>query len=690
MAITQAQKNQAEQHQRIAAQATGPQVRLVAGPGTGKTGTIEKRVSWLLSQWGQPENLYVISFTRASCEELQQRITRFCTGQQWAGSAARVRVSTMHSFALRILRRANLLNAYPTSPILLDDWEQKNVYDRELAIALSCSQKRAREIRIAHDARWQTLSPQAINQAQITTFEIQGFNAFHAARSNLYCCVLPGEVIFRCVEALQQGVIEPTSLMQIDHLIVDEYQDLNACDQEFIRLLSLSNTVLFVAGDDDQSIYSFRHADPTGIVRFRATYPQSTMHSLTECFRCTPSVLTAADSLIRYNPQQIRIPKTLTSLYANATPPVQGQVYVWQLATPEDEASAIADSCQSLVHDGMTGREDEILILISSRRLQLNLIGQELRARNLPYDAPSSLAFADEFEGIRAVYSIVRILRNILTTEEDYPAYRDLLGLLSGVGKKTAQEIGDECINHYENFRALFHGNAPPAWLSRRAISAVQRVISVVQILNGWTMAETLSIRVTDLTTLLSTYVFTTGTKASARIQAWAALSGALPPQMTLEELLLFLGANTEAEQASILDTVEARISQGQGQLQSVAQKKIRILTMHGSKGLTASVVFIPSVEQGIIPNRKALQATGLLIEQRRLFYVALTRARACCIITHASRRTGFQAQAVAGASSVSLMRSQFLNEMGIPTVQRNGGLSGVEAQLIVSEINNL
>lgn len=688
MAITQAQKAQAEQHQQTAAQASSPQVRLVAGPGTGKTGTIEKRVSWLLSQGIQPGNLYVISFTRASCAELQQRIARYCAGQQWAVAAARVRVSTMHSLALRILRRANLLNAYPTSPILLDDWEQENIYDRELATTLAASQTRAREIRIAHDAQWQTLSPQAINQAQITAAEIQGFNSFHAARSNLYCCVLTGELIFRCVEALQQGVLQPTSLPQIDHLIVDEYQDLNACDQEFVRLLSLGNTVLFVAGDDDQSIYSFRHADPTGILRFDTTYPQSTSHSLAECFRCTPAVLTAADNLIRYNPQ--RIQKTLIPLYANATPPVPGQVHVWQLPTPEHEARAIADSCQALLQTGMAGREDEILILISSRRLQINLIGQELRTRCLPYDAPSALAFADEFEGIRAIYSIVRILRNMVTTEEDYPAYRDLLGLLSSVGQKTAQEIGDECINHNQNFRTLFHNAAPPTWLSRRASSAVQRVISVVQILGGWTMADILSTRIADLTNVLSTYVFTTGTKAAARVQAWTALSGALPPKMTLEEMLLFLGANTETEQESILDTVSARIAQGQGQQHAPPQKKIRMLTMHGSKGLTASVVFIPSVEQGIMPNRKALQATGLLIEQRRLFYVALTRARDACIVTHAGQRTGFQAQAVAGASSVTLARSQFLNEMGIPTVQRNGGLTATEAQSIVSEVNNL
>ena len=688
MAITQAQKTQAEQHQWTAAQAAGPQARLVAGPGTGKTGTIEKRVSWLLQHGVQPANLYVISFTRATCKELQARIARFCANQAWATDAARVRVSTMHSLALRILRRGNLLNTYPTSPILLDNWEQKQVYDRELATTLNCTPKRAGEIRIAHDAQWQTLSPQAINQANITTAEIQGFNAFHAARTNLYSCVLPGELIFKCVDALQQGVLQPHDLPQMDHLVVDEYQDLNACDQEFIRLLSQGTTVLFIAGDDDQSIYSFRHADPNGIVNFHVTYPQSSSHSLSDCFRCTPAVLTAASNLIQYNPN--RLPKTVTPLYANAAPPVQGQLHVWQFPSPEREAEAIADSCQALVQNGMAGREDQILILISSRRLQLSLITQALQARNLPFDAPSALAFADEYEGIRAVYSILRVLRNTVTTDEDYLAYRDLLGLLSGVGQQTAKNVGDECIANNQNFRALFHATPSPAWLTTRSSSAVQRVASVVQSITAWTMGDTLATRLQDITNLLSTYVFTKGTKAAARVQAWTALANALPGEMTIEELLLFLGADSEAEQERILDTVATRIAEGQGQQPAQPQNKIRILTMHGSKGLTGSVVFIPSAEQGIMPNRKALQATGLLIEQRRLFYVALTRARACCVISHATVRTGFQAQAVAGATTARLARSQFLNEMNTPTVQRTTGLTAAEAQSIVAEVNDL
>jgi DNA helicase-2/ATP-dependent DNA helicase PcrA len=105
------------------------------------------------------------------------------------------------------------------------------VFDLELANSLGRTPGRAAEIRLAHDAAWQTLNPQFINQAAITPPEIQGFNAFHPTRTNLYSCVLPGELVFRCVDAIRLGQIQQAQLPNIEHLIVDEFQDLNACDR---------------------------------------------------------------------------------------------------------------------------------------------------------------------------------------------------------------------------------------------------------------------------------------------------------------------------------------------------------------------------------------------------------------------------------------------------------------------------
>ena len=111
---------------------------------------------------------------------------------------------------------------------------------------------------------------------------------------------------------------------------------------------------------------------------------------------------------------------------------------------------------------------------------------------------------------------------------------------------------------------------------------------------------------------------------------------------------------------------------------------------MHGAKGLSGKVVIIPGAEQGLMPNFKALQATGLLIEQRRLFYVSVTRAMACCIVSHAAQHSGAQAMALTQRSVARLTRSQFLNEMSVPSVTRNTGLSQAEAAAIVTEVNNL
>lgn len=688
MPITDAQKAHAEQMQWIAARDGAPQVRLVSGPGTGKSHTIEKRVADLLSKGITPGNVYVISFTRATRAELSARIQNFCSTLPCAAAAAGVQVSTMHSLALRILRRANLLTSYPSTPIILDDWEQTNVYDSELASSMGCTPSRAEQIRLAHDARWQTLNQQYLNQAQITPAEIQGFNAFHAARTNLYSCVLPGEVIYKCVDAIRLGALQTTQLPTIDHLIVDEFQDLNACDQEFVRLLSSNGAVLFVAGDDDQSIYSFRHADPNGIVQFLSAYPSSSTHILTDCFRCAPQVLAPASRLIAYN--QHRVQKGLVSLYGMANPPVLGRLWVWSFPTAQEEARAIAQSCQELINAGMLDREDEILILISNRRVQLDLIAQELGNLGLPYEPPRGASLVDELKPIRAAYALLRIAKDQVTGEEDYPAHRDALGVLSNVGNVTAKAVADACIANNQNFRQLFHLPACPAWLTGRRASAVQRVMAIVQAVANWTMDDSLASRDADIRGVLSGHIFASGENAADQLNTWNILASSLPLQITLEEVLQFLAANSESDQQAILDLVSRRIGGGTVAVPAVTQKKIRILTMHGAKGLSGKVVFIPSAERGIMPNFKSLNATGLLIEQRRLFYVSVTRAMAACIISHAAQHTGAQAMALTQNPVARLTRSQFLNEMQSPSTIRTRGLTPAEAASIMAEVANL
>ena len=214
--------------------------------------------------------------------------------------------------------------------------------------------------------------------------------------------------------------------------------------------------------------------------------------------------------------------------------------------------------------------------------------------------------------------------------------------------------------------------------------------MAIAQVVKNWSMTDTLATRTGDISGVLSSQVFTSGQNMAANLDIWNTLSGALPPEMTLEELLQFLAADTESDQRAILDMLRERIEGSSDEPAGPVQKRIRILTMHGGKGLSGKVVFIPSAEQGIMPNFKALQATGLLIEQRRLFYVSLTRSMACCIFSHVAQRTGAAARALTQKPVARLSRSQFLTEMGLSSIPRINGLTPPEALAILNDINAL
>jgi DNA helicase-2/ATP-dependent DNA helicase PcrA len=158
---------------------------------------------------------------------------------------------------------------------------------------------------------------------------------------------------------------------------------------------------------------------------------------------------------------------------------------------------------------------------------------------------------------------------------------------------------------------------------------------------------------------------------------------------MTLEELLSFLQADTEVAQLRILQEVQQRLGVEQTGVAPAADR-VRILTMHGAKGLEGKAVFIPGFEQEMMPGRAAMANPGLLQERRRVLYVSITRAKACCVLSLASSRTGPAAQALANAWQFNPAPSQFLTELGVAPQQRHGGLTAQEVGLIVQDCSNL
>lgn len=690
MPITQRQIQVAQSLQFRAAHDMNQHVRLIAGPGTGKSRCIVERVGYLLSQGVSPDGIFVISFTRASTRDLKDRIIHYCGRSGRGHLASGVNISTMHSLALRILRRANLLGAFPADPMILDQWEQANIFDAEFSGTANVTRGRAtKTIRLAYDAQWQTLQALALYPvvSPITAQEQQVFTSFYSTTKVAYSCILPGEVVRLCVNEMRLGTVTPVVLLGIKYLIVDEFQDLNSCDQEFVQRISESGANLFVAGDDDQSVYSFRYAAPTGIQQFMTTYPSATSHQLSYCFRCTPNVLDPALNLISLNPG--RLPKTLQSLYVNSQPPVSGSFYIWRFNTGVEEARAIAQSCRDLIAAGIVPKD--IVVLLCNTTIQLRLLEQEFQTAGVEFERPRG-DWMLESPMARFVLSILRILKE----PQDYVAHRTLLGLHHGIGPGTCAGIVRATSSANLNFRELFYAAYPSRVFSTREERGIQQTAGICQQISNWSLTDTLSTRSADIESMLTIALNAAGTQSGQlAVKEWQILLVSLPDGMNLEELLSYMWSDTEAGRIRILEAVYARLSTPPTSSrlsigQSAADQRVRILTMHGVKGLDGKVIFIPGLEQGIIPSERDLRSAGLVHERRRLLYVSIARARAACILILAKTRTGQQAFALVNKPSVQQTRSPFLNDIGIPIQDRSAGLEATEIGSIVADCHNL
>ncbi|MBN1833426.1 MAG: ATP-dependent helicase [Deltaproteobacteria bacterium] len=673
MPITPQQIQAAQNLQHAAAHDTSDQVRLVAGPGTGKSFAIEERVYWLLSNGVNPHRIFVVSFTRASSRDLRDRIAEYCStrGMQTGQS---VSVTTLHSLALRALRAAGLLT-YASDPTVMDRWELKNIFDAEFSDSTKIRPSRCKEIRRHHEAFWSTGHWGPPNYVPpnppISQNERNTFGQFHHPRTQTYSCVLPGEIIRQCVRNIAAGLLDPVDQLNIEHLIIDEFQDLNPCDLELVDHIIQRGVVTFVAGDDDQSIYSFRFASPQGIQDFTNNYPNAGNHFINDCFRCTPNVVQSATSVIAAHPLPQRIPKILNSLYSNANPQLTGLVARWIFQLGVMEAQAVAQSCRDLIQAGMPPRS--ILILLSNTKVLLRALTDAFDALQLPYESPKADGYLDTLGG-RLALTLLRIVCN----HSDHVAHRTILGLPAGVGVVTCNNIANKVVVNNLNFIDLFYNLLPGGVFNARETTVLANAQNNCGMIAGWQPIDTYGQRDADIQAALLAIL---GANAQ---QDWISATQPLPQDMTLEELRDYLFADTDDQESAILQNVYQRLELPLPE-EGVLPQRIRIMTMHGAKGLSANVVFIPGLEEQIFPGQWRIPYPGLALEAARLLYVSISRARTACVLTCARSRIVY-------GRSTHHAPSRFANCLGGPFTQRIGrvGLSAQQVNNIIGECSQL
>ncbi len=607
-------------------------MRVCAGPGTGKTFAMMRRVGRFLEEGVPPEKILVVTFTRAAARDLRRSLVRIDHPE-----AIKVVSGTLHSHCFRVLQDEAVLSLTGRTPRPLLKHEHKYL-EQDLAGAngLKSSQTHI----AAFEAEWaraQTDDPgwPTDNRDQAFHGELMGWMQFHQA-------MLIGELVSETRKFLKANPASPHA-SEFSHVLVDEYQDLNRADQETIESLA-SHASLLVVGDEDQSIYGqLRYAQPEGIRDFPRTHPDTDSLLMEECRRCPKQVVSLANSLISRNGD--REPHELLEHAPNTDDEV---VEIVQWGSQEEESFGLAQAIQKIIAEKENGISAQDVMVLVPRRS----VGHAIKKALDILGVPARTEFTEDVLASKEAQRRYGFL-NLLASPEDRVALRVLLGLgMSERGAKPYARLRRYCEQQdqspFDVMDNIVRGSIQ--------IPYVQTLVPAWQEAIGFIGQHLLC---TDQTLIDGLFP---ESHADLRVLRTMAMQTLLQHKQRGEELTASRLFTSIREQVS----TPAELSEG-GDF-------VQIMTLHQSKGLTAKAVVVAGVVQGWIPSidheLKGSERQRQLSEQRRLFYVAITRCTERMIL-----------------SSFISMPTTDAKKLNVSTVKSSNGQSRVIASVFLSEL---
>jgi len=607
-------------------------MRVLAGPGTGKTFALMRRVARLLQDGATPNRMLVCTFTRTAARDLESELARL-----GVDGANEVRAGTLHAFCFRLLGKAEVLEATGRVPRPLLSFEERFLLEDLSGDGFGGIRERNRRLQ-AFNAAWARLQSETpgwpqdpIDQAFHR--ELVRWLRFHEA-------ILIGELVPETLRYLRENPASPHR-RAFDHVLVDEYQDLNRAEQVLLDLLAEAGH-LIVIGDEDQSIYSFKYAHPQGIATFDETHPGTHDEQLDDCRRCPHLVVEMANILISNNPG--RTPRVLHPFPGNP----EGEVLVVQWSTIEQEAQGIAEIIQRRIQHGEV-EPGKVLVLAPRRHLgysirnALNALGVYAHSFFHEEALEGNPKKLDESEAQQA-FTLLTLLAN----PEDRVALRCWCGFGSSSLRSGA----------WSRLRDYCESSGETPW------AALQRMISgdlSLSYTRGLRKRfEDLQRRINELDSL----------------RGEALVNALFPAEHDWTNLIRSLASNIEGDDYDAETLREAlRIGITQPELPTDVDY-VRVMSLHKSKGLTADLVVVVGCIEGLIPQQYDPRKTILTqqqfeYEQRRLFYVAITRTRRLLIlssVTQLERRLAHRIGARVGRGNrthAATIASRFLTELG-------------------------
>jgi DNA helicase-2/ATP-dependent DNA helicase PcrA len=600
--------------QRQAVLTTEGPVLMLAGAGTGKTAALTARLAHIIAtRRAWPSEILAVTFTNKAAREMRERIGRMIgdavEGMPWLG--------TFHSICAKMLRRHAELVGLQSNFTILDTDDQLRVL-KQLIQAEGLDEKRwpARQLAGLID-KWKNrgLTPSDLDAADKEAYadgKGQHFYALYQARlKTLNACDF-GDLLLHMLVILKthRDVLEHYQ-QRFKYVLVDEYQDTNASQYLWLRLLAQARKNICCVGDDDQSIYSWRGAEVANILRFEKDFPGATVIRLEQNYRSTPQILAAASALIAQNSD--RLGKTLwTELDAGDKVRVVG---VWD--GPE-EARRIGEELETLQHRKVS--LDRTAILVRAQ-FQTREFEDRFIAIGMPYRIVGGFRFYERAE-IRDALAYLRLVQS--------PADDLAFERIVNVPKRG---LGDKALARIHQFarieRApLFHAASRITETDELTPQARRQLANFIAQMRNW-QGKANELSHPELTQLI---LDESGYTAMLQADRSAEAAGRLE---NLSELVRAM------EEYESLEAFLEHVSLVMDRDNDDQAETVTIMTIHAAKGLEFDHVFLAGWEDGVFPSQRAMDegGTASLEEERRLAYVAITRARHRASIYHAANR---------------------------------------------------
>ena len=629
--------------QRAAVEAYDSASLIIAGAGSGKTRVLTSRIAYMIQKGIKPKNILATTFTNKAAQEMRERIVKMIPEHLTEGQARHIWMGTFHSIFARILRTDAERIGFPTNFTIYDASDARNLIKTIV-----------KELNLADDKYKPNTIASRISQAKnaLVTPGAYLANSAHATEDrraqipefgniyNLYCqrCKHNGAMDFDDL-LLQTNILLrdcPDVLEryqeQFKYILVDEYQDTNYAQYIIVRRLSQHHGKVCVVGDDAQSIYSFRGAKIENILSFQRDYPEAKVFKLEQNYRSTRTIVEAANSVIVHNSR--RMEKRCFSEGDEGE-----KIRVLKAYTDREEAELVVQDLRDKVRaTGDAWNEAAILYRTNN---QSQALEESLRRRGIPYRIYKGASFYDRKE-IKDMLAYIRLVVN----PRDDEAFRRIVNYPArGIGDTTVLRIAQLAAE-----RGVSMWEAVDALVAEPVSDPVQRTI-VRKVAEFVALIRSLSLERAQK----GLYDF--GMEVASRSGILALFRRENSPEATsaldnIEELLNSMQLFKEQRDAEIRGGEELGEATVEEWLQSVTlttdmdkkedagdDDKVTLMTVHSAKGLEFKYVYIVGMEENLFPSQRAAESPEGFEEERRLFYVALTRAKCSAVLSYAEMR---------------------------------------------------